>query len=129
MHVLATLMCSEDSFFKRKHQKHIIVLIERCMTDEMLTKLFSATKASIFCWFNSSGRSFSDSSIFTAVRKQLYYHYWQRWQGDSPIQHHNTHVCNILQEAVNDLSDRDVSRLIYQWPELNFTTKFRVLLI
>lgn len=31
------------------------------------TKLFSATKASIVCWFSSSGRSFSESSILPTV--------------------------------------------------------------
>lgn len=34
------------------------------------TRLLSATKASIFCWFNSSGRNFSESSIFPDLKEK-----------------------------------------------------------
>lgn len=34
------------------------------------TRLFSATKASIFCWFSSSGRSRSESSILATFQKE-----------------------------------------------------------
>lgn len=35
------------------------------------TKLLSATRASMFCWFSSSGRSFSDASIFSTIKWEI----------------------------------------------------------
>lgn len=56
-------MWGEQSFQIEEHVHEY--KIRKMMVD---TRLFSATKASIFCWFSSSGRSRSESSNLPTVK-------------------------------------------------------------